>query len=75
MIVSPCVSVCRIDEARGFCVGCGRTRAEIAAWLGQSDDWRQSAIRQASARLAPAPQRRWRLAKWLRPRSCRMPRR
>lgn len=30
--VSPCVNVCRMDPATGWCVGCARTIAEIAAW-------------------------------------------
>ena len=29
---SPCVSVCQMDSEDGFCLGCYRTRAEIAAW-------------------------------------------
>jgi uncharacterized protein len=29
---SPCVSVCRIDAATGFCAGCKRTLGEIADW-------------------------------------------
>jgi prolyl-tRNA editing enzyme YbaK/EbsC (Cys-tRNA(Pro) deacylase)/predicted Fe-S protein YdhL (DUF1289 family) len=30
--MSPCVSVCRMDEKTDACLGCLRTRAEIAAW-------------------------------------------
>ncbi|MBB1603010.1 MULTISPECIES: DUF1289 domain-containing protein [unclassified Variovorax] len=29
---SPCVSVCRMDDHREFCVGCLRTIPEIAGW-------------------------------------------
>lgn len=29
---SPCVSVCRIDPASGWCEGCQRTLDEIADW-------------------------------------------
>ena len=29
---SPCVSVCRMDAASGWCEGCLRTLDEIAAW-------------------------------------------
>jgi predicted Fe-S protein YdhL (DUF1289 family) len=29
---SPCISVCQMDPQDGVCVGCYRTRAEIAAW-------------------------------------------
>lgn len=31
-VPSPCVSVCRMDEATGWCAGCFRTLAEITAW-------------------------------------------
>ena len=29
---SPCVSICQMDPQDGVCLGCYRTRAEIAAW-------------------------------------------
>lgn len=29
---SPCTKVCRIDPGTGYCLGCWRTGAEIAAW-------------------------------------------
>ena len=31
-IASPCISVCRLDPATGWCVGCLRTIDEIASW-------------------------------------------
>lgn len=31
-VPSPCVNVCRIDEATGLCVGCLRTLDEVAVW-------------------------------------------
>ncbi len=31
-VPSPCVSVCRIDPATGWCEGCLRTIDEIAHW-------------------------------------------
>ena len=39
LVASPCTSVCRIDEASGWCAGCLRTLDEIAAWsvLGEAD--------------------------------------
>ena len=60
-VPSPCISVCRIDEASGLCVGCLRTLDEIAAW-GALDDaarsrvWQAIAIRRAElARTASEP--------------------
>ena len=37
-VPSPCVSVCRMDEATGWCEGCMRTLDEIAAWSLLDDD-------------------------------------
>lgn len=38
-VPSPCMSVCRMDAATGWCEGCLRTLEEIAAWsrLGEPD--------------------------------------
>jgi uncharacterized protein len=36
-VVSPCIKVCSIDPGSGYCVGCGRSRAEIAGWSRMSD--------------------------------------
>ena len=35
---SPCVSVCQMDSKDGVCIGCYRTRAEIAAWGSMDRD-------------------------------------
>ena len=35
--MSPCISVCALDAA-GHCVGCLRTRDEIAGWMRMSAD-------------------------------------
>lgn len=37
-VVSPCISVCRIDAASGWCEGCLRTIDEIAHWAVLDDD-------------------------------------
>lgn len=29
---TPCIQVCKLDPASGFCLGCSRTIEEIAAW-------------------------------------------
>ena len=34
---SPCIDVCTLDSATGFCVGCLRTIDEIAGWSAFSD--------------------------------------
>jgi uncharacterized protein len=45
-IASPCVGVCELDEAKGFCKGCARTMEEIIAWP-DSDRQQRLAILQA----------------------------
>ena len=36
-IASPCVKICVVHEGTGFCVGCYRSRDEIAQWR-EADD-------------------------------------
>jgi predicted Fe-S protein YdhL (DUF1289 family) len=49
---SPCVRACRLDGE--VCVGCGRTRDEIARWTRMSDNER----REVNLRVATYPQNR-----------------
>jgi hypothetical protein len=35
--VSPCVGICLVDPATGYCRGCLRNVAEIASWYEASD--------------------------------------
>jgi hypothetical protein len=37
-VQSPCVNVCRMDAATGYCEGCLRTIDEIACWSGYTDE-------------------------------------
>jgi len=37
-VPSPCIDVCRIDAASGWCEGCLRTIDEIARWSAMTDD-------------------------------------
>ena len=46
---SPCISVCRIDDASGLCIGCLRTLDEIAAW-SMLDDAGKRAVWQTIAK-------------------------
>ena len=50
-IASPCVSICVIDQASGWCVGCYRTLEEIAGWIDLSTAERRAIV-------AALPQRR-----------------
>jgi predicted Fe-S protein YdhL (DUF1289 family) len=51
---SPCRKVCVIHPESGLCIGCLRTREEIAAWPSMSAEERQ-------ARMAELPAREGRL--------------
>ncbi len=39
-LASPCVGICKLDSATGYCVGCARTGDEIAEWRNQTPSWR-----------------------------------
>ena len=41
-VPSPCISVCRMDAATGWCEGCLRTLDEIAGWGMQDDSVRRA---------------------------------
>jgi predicted Fe-S protein YdhL (DUF1289 family) len=36
-VSTPCINVCVLDPLSALCVGCGRTREEIAAWPTMSE--------------------------------------
>ena len=48
---SPCVGVCTLDPAMGWCLGCGRTGDEIASWIGLDDARRLAIWNELPARL------------------------
>jgi predicted Fe-S protein YdhL (DUF1289 family) len=50
-IASPCINVCQMDAATGWCAGCLRSLDEIAAW-SRLDDASKRAV------CATLPQRR-----------------
>ncbi|MCF6304039.1 MAG: DUF1289 domain-containing protein [Rhodobacteraceae bacterium] len=39
-IDSPCVKICVIDTVAGICIGCNRTRQEIAGWSEMTSEQR-----------------------------------
>jgi predicted Fe-S protein YdhL (DUF1289 family) len=47
---SPCIGLCRMDDARGVCEGCWRTLAEIAEWGRAPQHRRLEILREVSAR-------------------------
>ncbi|MAK12016.1 MAG: DUF1289 domain-containing protein [Rhizobiales bacterium TMED83] len=49
---SPCIRVCAVSARSGFCIGCGRTLAEIGGWQKFTDTKKQAIIDELPARLA-----------------------
>ena len=57
-IETPCIKVCVVDPETGFCVGCGRTRMEIAGWLGFSVTERRGIMQGLPERVTSLTQRK-----------------
>lgn len=41
-VPSPCVSLCKMDMERQYCMGCLRTIDEIIAWGKADDDYKRA---------------------------------
>ncbi len=52
---TPCINVCSMDPATGFCMGCGRTIQEIGGWMSYSDAERARLMAVLPARLFDGP--------------------
>jgi predicted Fe-S protein YdhL (DUF1289 family) len=55
MTASPCTGVCRLDDTTGWCLGCGRTIGEIAAWSTLDDEGKRRVWAMLPGRLAQLP--------------------
>ena len=53
-VPSPCISVCRMNDATGLCEGCLRTLSEIAAWGSLNDTQRHAVLLRIRERRAQA---------------------
>jgi len=53
-VMSPCINVCVIDAANGYCLGCRRTREEIERWPQMSADEQRELLRRLAARQPDA---------------------
>ncbi len=51
-VPSPCVNICRMDEASGLCEGCLRTIDEIACWSLLDDAEKRGVWQQLDQRRA-----------------------
>jgi uncharacterized protein len=53
-VPSPCINICRMDEATGWCEGCLRSIDEIVAWSALDD-----AAKHRVWALLPARREQW----------------
>ncbi|MDX1401888.1 MAG: DUF1289 domain-containing protein [Kiloniellales bacterium] len=44
-VPSPCISVCQVDNATGFCIGCHRNIDEIRDWMIMSADEKHQVLK------------------------------
>ena len=51
-IESPCIRVCAIDATTGWCLGCGRSMAEIGSWSSLTPERRRAIMNELDARKA-----------------------
>jgi predicted Fe-S protein YdhL (DUF1289 family) len=51
-IETPCVKVCVVDPETQYCIGCGRTRGEIASWIGMTVQARRDVMETLPERVA-----------------------
>ena len=54
-VPSPCINICRMDEASGYCEGCWRSLDEIALWSQLDDADKRIVLEQIALRRAAAP--------------------
>ena len=54
MIISPCISICKIDPSTGYCYGCARTNQEKKSWKLQdtTDEWKKITSKKLKKDLA-----------------------
>ena len=53
-VASPCIDVCRMDAASGYCEGCRRTLEEIAGWSAYSAAQKRTVLARLPARKTKA---------------------
>ena len=53
MIISPCISICKMDPVTGYCYGCGRTMEERKQWKEETttDKWKKDNIKDIQKRM------------------------
>jgi predicted Fe-S protein YdhL (DUF1289 family) len=56
-IASPCTKVCKLDARGHYCLGCLRTRDEIAIWSTASDAQKRAILDRIALSSSPAADR------------------
>ncbi len=53
MIISPCISICKMDYYSGYCKGCARTDNEKKLWKSEEtlDEWKKNNIIEIQKRM------------------------
>jgi len=51
-IKTPCIKVCAVDAATGWCLGCGRTLKEIGQWVSMGEAGRDSVLAELPERIS-----------------------
>ena len=54
---SPCVGICQLDLASDLCVGCFRTRDEVAVWGAASDEVKHEILAKTRERRIASKER------------------
>lgn len=57
-MISPCVQICVVDFETDLCIGCGRSRNEIAQWTAFSAEARAHVLALLPGRLETLTRRR-----------------
>ena len=54
MIISPCISICKIDPTTGYCYGCGRNNDEKKKWKlhETTNEWKTTNLETIKKRLS-----------------------
>ena len=69
MVVSPCISICKIDPDTGYCYGCGRTDTEKIKWKSEdtTEDWKKQNLKEIKNRLSG-----WQLESFIKSYKCKV---
>ena len=56
-ISSPCIGICQLDVLTDMCVGCFRTRQEVAIWSVVSDGEKKEILTRSKSRRLVSKER------------------